>query len=406
MAKFQTEPVEISLVRLSLSSAPKLQTGEYRATGKYPIIDQGQGFIAGWTDDERGLIATCLPVIVFGDHTRVFKYVDFPFVRGADGTQILKPREGIDTLFFYYACRAIDLPGRGYNRHFTILKEKTIPLPDHREQRKIGKTLRQVEDAIEFQTKQLIITERLKRAAMRELFTRGLRGEPQKEIEIGLVPESWDVVCLGEQASAISKGASPKWQGFEYVQEGILFVRSQNVGDGFMIWGDKVFLPAAWNEKEKRSILQAGDVLINLVGASIGRSAVGGEEIDSANCNQAVCFVRLIRDRVLPKFLNGFLLTSEGQKQIHGSKKDVARANLSLEDVRQIQIAKPSLDEQREIVEILDAIDQKIDLHNRKRAVLEELFKTLLHKLMTGEIRVADLDLSALKSAEKAEAAE
>jgi len=63
-------------------------------------------------------------------------------------------------------------------------------------------------------------------------------------------------------------------------------------------------------------------------------------------------------------------------------------------------------DEQHEIVAILDAIDSKIDLHKRKRTILEELFKTLLHKLMTGEIRVADLDLSALKPAEKAEAAE
>ena len=69
---------------------------------------------------------------------------------------------------------------------------------------------------------------------------------------------------------------------------------------------------------------------------------------------------------------------------------------MTLEDVRRILIPKPNWDEQREIVAILDALDRKIDLHRRKRVVLEELFKTLLHKLMTGEIRVADLDLSAL----------
>ena len=113
MADFITETVENCLEHLSLGSLRKLQTGEYRATGKYPIIDQGQGFVAGWTDNERGLISTCLPVIIFGDHTRVFKYVDFPFVRGADGTQVLKPRAEINPLFFYYACRAIDLPGSG-----------------------------------------------------------------------------------------------------------------------------------------------------------------------------------------------------------------------------------------------------------------------------------------------------
>ena len=146
-----------------------------------------------------------------------------------------------------------------------------------------------------------------------------------------------------------------------------------------------------WNEKEKRSVLQTGDLLINLVGASIGRSAVGGTEIDGANCNQAVCFVRLDSREVLPGFLNGFLLTPEGQAQIHGQKKDIARANLSLQDVRNILMPKPDVNEQQEITTIIDAIDRKIDLHRRKRAVLEELFKALLHKLMTGEIGVGEL---------------
>ena len=217
-------------------------------------------------------------------------------------------------------------------------------------------------------------------------------GEAQKETEIGLVPESWAVVRVEEYAKTISKGSSPKWQGFDYVEEGVLFVRSQNVGNGVMEWHDKAFLPSEWNEKEKRSILQAGDLLVNLVGASIGRSAVGGPEIKGANCNQAVCFVRLDSKEILSGFLNGFLLTYEGQAQIHGNKKDIARANLSLQDVRNLLIPKPDINEQLETVTILDAIDRKIDLHRRKRAVLEELFKALLHKLMTGEIRVGELE--------------
>src|SRR6266700_5886743 len=117
MTEFATEPVKNCLERVSLGSLCKLKTTEYKTTGRYPVVDQGQKLIAGWTDDERGLIANGLPVVVFGDHTRVFKYIDFPFVHGADGTQILKPRSDLNPLFFYYACRAIDLPGRGYNRH-------------------------------------------------------------------------------------------------------------------------------------------------------------------------------------------------------------------------------------------------------------------------------------------------
>ena len=84
---------------------------------------------------------------------------------------------------------------------------------------------------------------------MHTLFTRGLRGEAQKETEIGPIPESWEVARVEEHAKAISKGSSPKWQGFDYVDNGVLFIRSQNVGNGVMEWQDKTYLPAEWNEK-------------------------------------------------------------------------------------------------------------------------------------------------------------
>src|SRR5438067_93066 len=139
---WSAETVAACLEPIAIPSAAKLQTKDYRASGKYPVIDQGQTFIAGWTDDGAGVISVPLPLIVFGDHTRAFKFVDFPFVRGADGTQLLKPRDGIDPLYFYYACRAIDLPSRGYNRHFTILKTKEIQLPAADEQEEIARILR------------------------------------------------------------------------------------------------------------------------------------------------------------------------------------------------------------------------------------------------------------------------
>src|SRR5256885_724724 len=117
------------LLPVSVTGKTKIQARNYKPSGRFPVIDQGQEQIAGWTDDDSALINTPLPLIVFGDHTRAFKFVDVPFARGADGTQLLRPRQGIDPLFFFYACRAIDLAARGYNRHFTILKEKEIAFP-------------------------------------------------------------------------------------------------------------------------------------------------------------------------------------------------------------------------------------------------------------------------------------
>src|SRR6266436_4315679 len=148
---WSVETVETCLEGVAISSSAKLQTRDYHASGKYPIIDQGQAFIAGWTDNDAAVISAPLPLIVFGDHTRAFKFVAFPFVRGADGTQLLKPRDGIDPLFFYYACRAIDLPSRGYNRHFTLLKNTEIQLAPPAEQPEIARVLRRVEHNLELQ---------------------------------------------------------------------------------------------------------------------------------------------------------------------------------------------------------------------------------------------------------------
>ncbi len=307
------------------------------------------------------------------------------------------PCEGVEQRYLGYFLAQVDydalqdrqIKGNTLNRD--KLDRIRVSLPPLEEQSSIADVLDLIRRSIGLQDRVLVTVQALKRAAMHTLFTRGLRGEAQKETEVGPVPESWEVVRIEEHAKAISKGSSPKWQGFDYVDNGVLFIRSQNVGNGVMEWQDKTYLPAEWNEKEKRSVLQAGDLLVNLVGASIGRSAVGGHEIDGANCNQAVCFVRLDQKDVIPGFLNGFLLTDWGQVQIHSNKKDIARANLSLQDVRNVSMPKPTVEEQREIVAILDTIDRKIDLHQRKRAVLEELFKALLHKLMTGEIRAGEL---------------
>lgn len=169
-SSWNSATVEQCLERVSLPTAVKLQTKDYRTEGAYPIVDQGQDLIAGWTDNPDAVIAAPLPVIVFGDHTRVFKFVDFPFVRGADGTQLLRPKAGIDPLYFYYACRAIDLPSRGYNRHFTTLKEKSIQIPPTiEEQVQIAHVLRDVDEELTLLRKKADVLMKLSSVLLQQL---------------------------------------------------------------------------------------------------------------------------------------------------------------------------------------------------------------------------------------------
>jgi type I restriction enzyme S subunit len=124
---------------------PKLQKREYLSEGAYPVIDQSQEPIAGYTDDSQMLYQGSLPVILFGDHTRIFKYVDFPFVLGADGVKVLTSRDYYNTKFIYFYFQSNSIPSRGYSRHFKFLKEITIPFFVPSEQRRIVEILDQAD---------------------------------------------------------------------------------------------------------------------------------------------------------------------------------------------------------------------------------------------------------------------
>jgi type I restriction enzyme S subunit len=131
-----------ALRKTSVGRENQILSSEIQPTGRYPVVDQGQSFISGYSDAAERVIHEDLPLIIFGDHTRCVKYVAFPFILGADGTKVLKPKEELfDTKFFYHALMSLNIPNRGYNRHYALLKEKKIPCPDIPEQRKISMVL-------------------------------------------------------------------------------------------------------------------------------------------------------------------------------------------------------------------------------------------------------------------------
>lgn len=148
----------------------KIPTSEYLASGKYPIIDQGQGQIAGYTDLESGSF-TNVPAIIFGDHTRIVKYVDTPFFLGADGVKVLKAKvPDVDYKYLFYCLQNAKIPNTGYNRHFKWLKELEIPLPPLDEQRHIAAVLDKVTDLIAQRRAQLDKLDLLVKSRFVEMF--------------------------------------------------------------------------------------------------------------------------------------------------------------------------------------------------------------------------------------------
>lgn len=163
-----------------------IKKGYYKVNASYPIVDQGAELISGYTDDEILVHKNELPIIIFRDHTRISKYVDFPFALGADGTKVLKPNQNLfDSKFYYYSLMKLDIPSKGYNRHYRYLKEQKIPLLPLPEQRNIAHILSKIQQAIELQEKIIEKTKELKKSLMAKLFTEGLYGEELGGCKIG-----------------------------------------------------------------------------------------------------------------------------------------------------------------------------------------------------------------------------
>lgn len=152
----------------------QVRKSEYTDIGKYPIVDQGQQLIAGYTDCENPIES--VPVIVFGDHTRALKWVDFPFVVGADGTQLLSAREPCELLFGYYLLHTAHVPNLGYSRHFKLLKEMVFSIPTNKEeQRRITAVLQACDREIDLLSQKRDALQRQKKGLVQRLLTGRVR---------------------------------------------------------------------------------------------------------------------------------------------------------------------------------------------------------------------------------------
>lgn len=263
-----------------------------------------------------------------------------------------------------------------------------VPQPKIDEQLAIVAALSRIRKAIKTHAQSVELAQDLKRAAMQTLFTRGLRGEAQKETEIGPVPESWEQLPISELGKIVTGNTPPTKDPANYTEGEVPFIAPGDIDHGFRIERTAKFITDQGLEYSRPII--AGTTCFVCIGSTIGK--VGYTMYPICVTNQQINSV-LPTSRFDPLFTFYLLTFWADHVRKYASRSPVPI--LSKGAFEQIEvIATTNLDEQYEIAAILDAIDRKIDLHRRKRAVLDDLFKTLLYKLMTGEISVADLNLS------------
>ncbi len=179
----------------------KLKKECYQKEGLYPIIDQGQSNIVGYTDDEESLL-TSDSYVLFGDHTRYVKYISGKFAQGADGLKILKCGSFLNSKYFYYTFSNSSIPTRGYSRHWSIAKDIEIPIPPLSEQNRIVSILDTFTESIENLKKQ--ITERKKQYEHYRDQLLDLEGKPG--VEMKTLGEVCEVITGGEVPENTIKG--------------------------------------------------------------------------------------------------------------------------------------------------------------------------------------------------------
>ena len=192
----------------------KTKQGDYATMGAYPIVDQGQSLVGGYTDDPASLCKTEEPVIVFGDHTKSLKYIDFPFCLGADGTKVLKPKLDANTKYLYYALQNIHIPEAGYSRHFKYLKAGKIPLPPLDAQNRIAGILDQADALRRLRARALDKLNSLGQAIFHEMF--GAEAKASISTKAQKIGDFCDV----------SSGSTPSRKGDGYYEGTIPWVKT------------------------------------------------------------------------------------------------------------------------------------------------------------------------------------
>jgi type I restriction enzyme, S subunit len=199
----------------------------------------------------------------------------------------------------------------------------------------------------------------------------------------------WQKKKILELTEKVNSGKTPLGGEAVYTEEGILFIRSQNVNNDRLELENKTYIPLEINEGMKNSIVKPNDILLNITGASLGRSCVVPKDFSIGNVNQHVCIIRP-RETVNPRFIQPQFSSKKGQDLFQSLQVGGGREGLNFESIKNIQISIPSIEEQTKIATFLSAVDEKLNLLKEKKALLEDYKKGMMQKIFSQELRFKD----------------
>lgn len=255
-------------------------------------------------------------------------------------------------------------------------------VPNPPEQKKIADCLSSLDDLITAQNQKLEAIKTHKTGLIQQLFP--AEGETVPKLRFAEFKDSgeWEEKPLGSMVEKVGSGTTPLGGEANYIKKGRPFVRSQNVGWGVFLLKDIVFIDEQLHQDSISTEIKIDDVLLNITGASIGRSAVADNRVDGGNVNQHVCIIRTVKSRLNPFFLSQYLISAYGQKQIDSFQAGGNRQGLNFAQIRSFSIPIPlGPEEQQKIADCLSSLDELITAQTEKIEAFKSHKKGLMQQL-------------------------
>lgn len=373
-------------------SKKKIKQKDYLVKGKLAVVDQGQELIGGYTNDVEKSYSGALPIVIFGDHTRCIKFVDFPFAQGADGVKVLRPKPFYLPKAFYYALQSVNIPNLGYRRHFPLFNKFSIPLPPFAEQQRIVDRIEslfaKLDEAKEKAQAVVDSFETRKAAILHKAFTGELTAKWREEHGVGM--DSWEKKSVVELCISLKYGTAKKSD----ASGNVVVLRMGNLQQGEIDWSDLAYSNDP-DDIEKYK-LYPGDVLFNRTNSAalVGKTAIYRGE------HPAIYAGYLIKldynhDKIIGDYLNYALNTLDAKKYCNSVKTDgVNQSNINAKKIGAYSFNVPSIPEQEKIVSVIQKLlSKEQQAKEAAEAVLDQIDlmkKSILARAFRGELGTND----------------
>ena len=345
----------------------KIKKNDYLASGNLPIIDQGQQFVAGFTNNLNFQCNIELPCILFGDHTKKFKFVEKPFALGADGVKVLETNKNIDTKFAFHYLQTLYLPDVGYSRHFRFLKRTVIPVPPIASQRRIANILDKADEIVRKRKEAIALTEQLQKSIFLDMF-----GDPV------INPKGWEVEELNNVISIISGQVDPKVEPFidmPHIGGENLQSNTNNI--------QNIKTPRELKLKSGKYLFQSGNVLYSKIRPYLNQVVITDF---SGVCSADIYPLRVIETKIKNDFLI-YLLRSKfflDYAQKHSTRTNIPKINRPT--LLSFRFPCPPINIQKDFSDKCNKITQIQKNFNQYLTESENLFNSLLQKAFKGEL--------------------